>query len=334
MKASKIFTDLKKELDSGNYIPVEGEAHRLITEWLNKHKAKKAKRKAKNKNLQNKEALDAIKEASILIDKVLEEVRARRKEQQAKFKNGGICADSASQEGVLGKGESVIADKPKVGVLNLCNLNDAQFACVTVEEVQDAAKKFADQIADEAPLGCTPIATQNEQQPTKPRLFQACDKVTVKGRTGAHVLEANPDYPNESRYPLMTPLLHLSGNTELERFTDTGHWTVLTQANGFPPVLELVEEEEQSSPEPATKCNPNTWYLVNKNTPVTCLPENGDKLLVEDFKGGLHYAIYSGYLEFDIHKPEKQSTDHYRAKWFKHSTLFVRKFLILPSLKK
>jgi hypothetical protein len=54
--------------------------------------------------------------------------------------------------------------------------------------------------------------------------------------------------------------------------------------------------------------------------------------LVADWGGRLHYAVYCGYIEFDVHRGygyPGRPIDH-RERWFRHSTGFGKKFLILP----
>jgi hypothetical protein len=208
------------------------ETHIAIQKWLAKHDAKKAKRKAVRKaaklHLKNEEAIaTAFSKTSLLLHKVLAEAKARRLERAAKqaFLNFPRCRHQITW----------IAQKEQ-------------------QAIQAAAKKFADKVASEAPLSCSPFAPQPKQQPAEPRPFQAGDKVKVKGREGVHVLKDNPYYPNGSEFPLTVPLLHLNGNVEEEAFTKTGHWTTMAQEQDLPPVLELVKDKQHPIPDNEFKC--------------------------------------------------------------------------------
>lgn len=85
------------------------------------------------------------------------------------------------------------------------------------------------------------------------RLFQAGDKVKVKGRAGVHEVGLNPKYPLNSEFPYIVPLLNLIGVVENETFTDTGHWTFASAQEDLPPVLELAVPAPPP-PDPASTC--------------------------------------------------------------------------------
>lgn len=363
-------------MDSFLYLLDNGKVHPCnpifghIHVWLEGKEAKKDKRKAAKANLQNKEAIAAIREATVLIDKVLQIKKAEHEARKEAFKNGGICPNSASQEVTLGKGEPVITsaqNRPLVfsgsvvdesripvwgtneRVVSRQELEQRQskagvFANVTVEEVEAAAKRLADQMDDKALIGCTPVEPQDEQQPTEPRPFQAGDKVKVKGRTGVRVLEANPDYPYESQYPLMTPLFHIMGEVQQEKFTYTGHWTVSAEERGLPPVLELVEEEQPNPDEPKryeisfnfnTEPSPEAKAFVEKltkgandasewNCARGTLPEKGQRVVVKMANGDKNYGTHTGNGVFWVVVP----LEYHDAKgvWRDYKFPYVRKW--------
>lgn len=76
-----------------------------------------------------------------------------------------------------------------------------------------------------------------------------------------------------------------------------------------------------------------TWYSIDENTPQDQLPEHGARLLVEDGEGRVYYAVYSGYLNFLVHK-SPAATGRWPS-FHRTSTGFVKKFLILlpPAVK-